>query len=327
MLPKKQLNWGIIGLGNIAHQFVRDLQLVEEANIVCVGSRSLEKASKFAEQYDIPNYCGSYDEVIANREVDVVYIATPHDSHADIGVKAMNSRKHVLCEKPLAVNKDQVIEMVEASRKNNVFLMEALWSKFNPSIKECLHLVKNGAIGDVNYVNADFTFNIEKDANNRMLNMELAGGSLLDMGIYPVFLAYSVFGKPEEMHAIARFHETGADLQTSVVMRFDNGVATVMSGFISQSDMVAKVYGTKGRILIDAPWHETQGYRLIKNGDSRKVELPTAGKGFTYEIIETMNCIYEGYLESQFWSHQHSIDLIEILDEIRLQTGLKYPFE
>jgi len=159
--------------------------------------------------------------------------------------------------------------------------------------------------------------------------MDLAGGSLLDMGVYPVFLAYSVFGKPKEIHSIGNMHQTGADLQTATIMKFDNSIANLMSGFKSQSDMRAKICGTKGSVFIDAIWHEIQGYVLFDNrtNNSKHVSLPTKGKGFTYEIKECIKYINENKIESEKWSHQNSLDLVGITDEIRGQIGLKYPFE
>ncbi len=332
MANHSPLKWGIIGLGKIAHAFVKDLLLVEDVEISAVASRSIEKAKSFANEYNAPKAYGSYTELFQDSEVDVVYIATPHDSHANLSIEALNAGKHVLCEKPLAVNEQQVQAIIDAAKANGVFMMEAFWSRFNPTILAVLEDIKSGKIGEVNYVNVDFTFYREDDVNSRMLNMELAGGSLLDMGVYPCFLAYMTMGIPDEILASARFHETGADLQTSAIFKYKHGFANVMSGFVSQSDMCAKIYGTKGRILIPWIWHEAQGYYRIEGNkgmenDKTFFDLPTKGKGFTYEIEETKKCIQNGQLQSKLWSHQNSLDLIRITDRIRKQTGLKYPFE
>ena len=327
----KTLKWGIVGLGNIAHAFVKDLQLLKGHAVTACASRSESRAELFARYYDIPRSYGSYSELFQDAQVDIVYIATPHDSHAALSIAAMQQKKHVLCEKPLAVNAKQVRSIIKAARANEVFMMEAFWSRFNPSIQAALEHVKSGTIGAVNYLNADFTFFREDPADSRMLSMDLAGGSLLDMGVYPVFLAYMIFGKPKQVLATGRFHPTGVDLQTAALLKYENGIANIMSGFKSQSDMVAKIYGTNGRIFIHPVWHEAQGYTLIQGNDgqfnSQTISLPTKGKGFTYEIMECKKCIAENKMESTAWSHQHSQDLIEIVDEIRAQMGLKYPFE
>ncbi len=327
----KTLNWGIVGLGKIAHSFVQDLQLVDNSQPVAAASRSLDKAKTFSSYYKIPKSYGSYTELFNDPAVDIVYIATPHDSHAELSIEAMRAGKHVLCEKPLAVNSKQVQSILETSRKEGVFMMEALWSKFNPAIKECLRLISTDTIGEVNYLQADFSFNMNHEQeHDRMLNMELAGGSLLDMGIYPVFLAYSVFGKPADILATSRFHRTGADIQTAIIFKYKNGIAQLMSGFASRSDMVAKIYGTAGRIHINPVWHESEGLSIYGNEASsppQQIDLPKKGKGYTYEIEECMRCISEGKIESPHWSHQNSLDLIDILDQVRRQIGLRYPFE
>lgn len=325
------MNWGIIGLGNIAHLFVQDLLLVKEASIGAVASRNQSKANRFAEKYKVAKAYGNYQALLKDPDIDIIYIATPHNSHEQLSIAALEAGKHVLCEKPLAVNQSQVQQMIAVAQEEGRFLMEAFWAKFNPSIKKVLALIDKGVIGAVNYVNADFTFYREDPDDSRMLNMDLAGGSLLDMGVYPLFLAYSIFGNPEQILATGRFHQTGADIQTAAILKFKNGIANMMSGFVSQSDMVAKIYGTKGRIYLHPYWHETQGFTLIEGNDGNtkttKMHYPTKGKGFTYEIEECMQCIQQGKLESPNWTHQNSVDLIGITDEIRRQAGLTYPFE
>jgi predicted dehydrogenase len=254
--------WGIVGLGKIARHFIHDLQLVETAKIGAVASRTLTKAKAFAAEYGVEKAYGSYADLFADPEIDIVYIATPHNSHAEISIQAMKAGKHVLCEKPMGLNQKEVAKIVAIAKKNQVFLMEAFWARFNPSIQSVFELVKNGAIGEVNYVNVDFTYYREDAPDSRMLNMNLGGGSLMDMGVYPCFLAYLILGKPDEILAAARFHETGADIQTSAIFKYKKGMANVMSGFASESDMVAKIYGTKGRIYLNRTWHESESYTI-----------------------------------------------------------------
>jgi len=328
---QKTIQWGIIGLGNIAHLFIQDLQLVERTSVKAVASRSQAKADTFAKKYQVPKAYGDYEAILKDPDVDIIYIATPHTSHETLSIAALQAGKHVLCEKPLAVNQQQVQQMIDVAKKEGQFLMEAFWSKFNPSIKKVLELINEGVLGEVNYVNADFTFYRDDPDDSRMLNMDLAGGSLLDMGVYPLFLAYTVLGIPEQILATGRFHRTGADIQTAAILKYEKGIANIMSGFASQSDMVAKIYGTKGRIYIHSIWHETQGFTLIEGNDgsfkTTTFDYPTKGKGFTYEIEECIQCIQEGKTESPNWTYQNSLDLITITDEVRRQAGLKYPFE
>ena len=331
MLVTKTINWGIIGLGSIANSFAKDLALVPNAHLKGVASRTKKKAKEFAKEHHAEKAYGSYEKLFKDASIDIIYIATPHDSHAALSIAAMKAGKAVLCEKPLAVNAKQVKKMIKTAKKQKVFMMEAFWSKFNPSVKQCIDLAKSGRIGEVNYVNADFCFYKDAPAESRMFNLDLAGGSLLDVGVYPVFLAYSIFGKPEKILATARFHETGADIQTAAILKYKQGIANVFCGFVSESDTVAKIYGTKGRIYIDSRWHEAQSYRIVdgpnSNHNQEIVVKPTRGKGFFYEIQECMQCLQEGKLESEEWSHKNSLELITIVDEIRAQCGLKYPFE
>ncbi|MDF1699252.1 MAG: Gfo/Idh/MocA family oxidoreductase [Saprospiraceae bacterium] len=322
-----KLKWGILGLGKIANKFAKDLAMVENCELVAVASRSLEKANAFGKEYGAKNFHSSYEALFNNSDVDIIYIATPHSSHMLYALQALNHKKHVLCEKPLAINKIQVQQLIDASRANHVFLMEAFWTRFNPTFEAVLQRVQNKEIGEVNYVNADFSFFRDADPASRMLNMELAGGSLLDIGVYPVFLSYMLLGYPEQIVAVANKHETGADIQMSAILKYPKGIANLMSGFRSPSDMIARIYGTGGSIYIDKVWHESEGYKVEVGDQLTAYSLPKKGKGFTYEIEECLQCIKEGRIESEKWSHQDSLNLISICDEIRSQIGVKYPFE
>ncbi len=326
MAKFKKIKWGVIGLGNIAHQFVKDLALVPDAELIAVGSRTTDKALKFANQYNVKNAYGSYDELVADPDVDIVYIATPHDSHVDLTIKSLEQNKHVLCEKPIALNYSQAMQMVKTSKSTKKFFMEAFWTRFNPSLQEVLLKIKNGEIGEVKYINADFAFNIGTP-QGRMIDIKTGGGSLLDMGVYPLFLAYVVLGSPDKVLASANFFESGADKQTSMILQYDNAQAVLHSSFVSPSDMVATISGAEGRIRLNAIWHETQSYAVIKNNHKVEYPFPTIGKGFTYEIKECHQCIRGQKIESNIWSHQNSLDLIKIVDEVRKQTGLEFPLE
>ena len=322
-----KLRWGIIGLGKIAHKFVKDLLLIDTCELVAVASRSIEKAEEFGRTYGASNSYGTYEALFKDENVDIVYIGTPHNSHMTYALEAMQNGKHVLCEKPLAISRNQVEKLVQTARAQNVFLMEAFWTRFNPTMEEVLAKVKGGEIGEVNYINADFCFYRDADPGSRLLNLDLAGGALLDVGVYPIFLAYLILGYPKEVLAAAVKHETGADLQTAAILKYDSGLANVTCGFRSASDMVAKLYGTEGKIFIDKVWHESEGYRLEKDDQVEAFHLPKNGKGFTYEIRECVHCISEGRIESEKWSHQDSLNLISICDEVRRQIGLEYTNE
>lgn len=327
MKNQRKIKWGIIGLGNIAHQFATDLMLVEDAELAAVASRNLEKSEEFAEKYQFSKAYPSYDEIIKDDEIDILYIATPHYSHAALTIKALQHNKHVLCEKPIALDYADAQQMIKASKENNKFFMEAFWTRFNPSFREAFSRIRNGEIGEVKYINADFAFfadNLE-GIGNRKTDMKLGGGSLLDVGVYPLFLCYVVLGIPAEILAISNFHPTGADLQTSMILQYEKAQAILHSSFVSTSNIKATINGTKGRINLNTLWHQAQSYTLNIDELEEEILLPTKGKGFTYEIEECHQCIKANKIESEIWSHQNSLDLIKMVDEVRNKIGLVYP--
>jgi predicted dehydrogenase len=325
-MNKEKIKWGIIGLGNIAHQFAKDLMLVEDADLVGVASRNLEKAQEFAEKYDCKKAYDSYDAIINDTEIDILYIATPHNSHAALSIKALQNNKHVLCEKPLALNYNDALLMIQASKENHKFFMEAFWTRFNPSFREAFAKIKNGEIGEVKYINADFAFCANLDGiGNRNTDLKLGGGALLDIGVYPLFLSYMLLGIPNEILAKSNFHKTGADVQTSMILQYENAQAILHASFVSTSNIKATINGTKGRINLNTLWHEAQSYTLNVANQEVEYPLPTKGKGFTYEIEECHQCIKLNKIESELWSHQNSLELIKMVDEVKNQIGLVYP--
>jgi len=323
----KTLKWGILGLGNIANYFSEDLKLVEGNVIQAAASRSMKKAAAFGRRYQVPNVYDSYTKLMEDERVDIIYIATPHNSHMQYAMEAMSKGKHVLCEKPLAVNQDQVKEMIDCAAENEVFLMEALWSRFNPALNAVVELINDGAIGEIRYINADFSFHTKASEENRLLNPELAGGALLDVGVYPLFLAYLLLGIPDQIVSSSTFHRTGVDVQTSAILNYQESIAQIMGGFLADSDMVAKVYGSKGQLYIDSLWYQSEGFRVETKQSTEAFHFPKKGRGFTYEIEECHKCISSGKLQSDLWSHQDSLQLITLMDEIRRQSGIRYPFE
>ncbi len=328
MTTSKKTKWGIVGCGNIAHKFVSDLVLVNGAELTAVASRSLDKAQAFAKKHGAKTSYGSYDVLFLDATIDIVYIATPHTSHAALSIKAMKHGKHVLCEKPLALNKKEVAAMIETSNRTGRFLMEALWTRFNPCLVEVKKRIDNGEIGQVKYITADFAFKVDKPLDGRVLNLDLGGGALLDIGIYPAFLTYLFLGVPKEILAQAIFHEvTKCDMQTSMVFHYKEAQAILSCSFTSKSDMIARISGTDGQVYLHDTWHLSQGYTLAKGGNEQVIQVPTTGMGFSHEIVECHHCINAKKIESAYWSHQNSLDLISILDTAREKIGLKYPQE
>lgn len=320
----KKIKWGIIGLGGIAHKFASDLLLTENSTLESVASRSFEKAKDFSKKYNSTTFYGSYVELFQNKLVDIVYVATPHNSHEHFTVLALEHGKGVLCEKPFAINKKQVFNMIQTSKKNNAFLMEAMWTRFLPSIQKIKSSIDAGEIGEIKYINADFAFKANPSIQ-RIYDKELGGGSLLDIGIYPVFLVYLLLGIPTSISASALFYETGADSQLSMLFNYKNAQAVLFSSFNSNSKRVAKISGTLGEIIIDAPWNEAGSFSIKKNSEKEIfISLPTTGKGYTHQIIECNNCLQQNRIESDTWSHKSSLELISILDSVREKIKLSY---
>lgn len=325
---ERKIRWGIAGLGNIAHKFAQDIELVPNAVLTAVGSRNSDKAASFGSQYGAEFCYGSYTELFESNEVDVIYIATPHTSHKELSIMAMNAGKHVLCEKPFGINQKDTEAMIEVAEANGVFLMEALWSRFNPSIVRVKEHIDNGDIGPVAYLHADFAFySLDRSEEGRLLNPELGGGTILDIGIYPIFLAYLILGKPDKIQATSNFYKTGVEIQTSMIFSYPNAQAILYSGLNSKSEMKAEVSGSQGNIYLDPRWHETEGYTLELNGNQEHIDLPTPGNGYTFEIEEVNSCIASGQLQSKLWSHRNSLDLMSLMDEVRTLGGIKFPFE
>ena len=324
----KKIRWGIVGPGKIARSFANDFQLVKNAQLAAVASRNKERARSFALEYDIPKIFDNYDKLFKSDEVEVIYIATPHVFHKDLVIRAMENGKHVLCEKPLGVNFCEVEAMIRSAKENKVFLMEALWSRFNPTIRKVKELVVHGKLGNLTYVNADFAFYaLDRPKESRLLNLDLAGGTLLDIGIYPVFLSYLFLGMPDKIKATSNFNADGTEIQTSIIFKYPRAQAILNSSFTHNSRMSAEIAGTKANVTLAPRFHESRGFTIYSDGNQESVELPTKGRGYYYEILEVNDCIRANKLESEIWSHSDSRNLISLLDEIRAITGISFPFE
>ncbi|MFT5144086.1 MAG: putative dehydrogenase [Rhodothermales bacterium] len=322
------LRWGILGLGGIAHKFASDLALVDGAVLAAAASRTQAKADAFCAEHGGKAY-GSYQDLLEDDQIDVVYVATPHDSHAALTIASLEHGHHVLCEKPVAVNRAQAKRMVDASSASGKFFMEALWSRFNPTIAAVIDRTQAGDIGQVRYITADFSIEVTAGPESRLLNPELAGGSLLDMGIYPLFLAYAIMGVPDRITARMIASETGVDGQTGIILEYPKAMAVLYSGFASQSNMEATVTGSLGRFSIEPMWHASDAYRHHVNraSDFERHHHPRKGLGFVHEIEECHRCIRSGETESALWSHRDSLNLIALLDGVRREIGLRYPMD
>ncbi|MEN2487753.1 Gfo/Idh/MocA family oxidoreductase [Flavobacterium sp. B11] len=324
-MENRSVKWGIVGLGNIANQFASDLLLIENAELTAVASRDFAKAEEFGGKFNTLRMYNSYDLLFEDSEVEIVYIATPHNSHVELSIKALENGKHVLCEKPMSLSYKDAQRIIEASKKHNRFFMEAFWTRFIPSVQDVLQKINNGIIGDINYIKADFAFHGSETENKRLFDKELGGGALFDIGVYPLFLSYIVLGKPKEIMAKAIKHKNDIDLQTSMILQYETAQSVLHASIISESDMKAVIAGTKGRIELNAPWFVADGYSLfISEEKEATFTLPTLGKGYSHEIIECQNCILNNEIESKLWSHQNCLDLSVIVEAIKNQIQLTF---
>lgn len=321
------INWGIIGLGKIAHKFAADLALVDNARLHAVASRSLDRSKAFADQYFATYYFGSYEEIINCPDLHVVYIATPHSLHHPNTMMCLRNSIPVLCEKPFAMNLREAREMVNAARDFDVFLMEALWTRFLPTIRKILEINEKGDIGKVISLKADFGFHSVFDPASRLYNPDLGGGSLLDIGIYPVFLALLLFGKPQTIETIAKIGATGVDEDLEIRFQYADGrQAHLHSSIIRKTNTEAFIEGTAGKIHLHPRWHESTYLTLTRPGEvTQDFTFDFKGKGYCLEIEEVMYCLQNNKKESALLPLDFTLAVMETLDRIRKAAGISYP--
>ncbi|UFH56249.1 Gfo/Idh/MocA family protein [Spirosoma sp. KNUC1025] len=318
--------WGILGSGRIAHKFAQDLLTLPDAQLYAVASSDQSRADEFARDYSIPHAFGSYEDLLTLTDLDVVYVATPHVKHHENVMMLLNGGISVLGEKPFAMNSKQVREMVDTARSKKVFLMEALWSRFMPGIQKALELAQSGTIGNVVSVKADFGFKAPFLPDKRLFNKELGGGSLLDIGIYPLFLSYLFLGKPTAIKALAKFGSTGVDEQCGMVLSYADGqLALLDSTLLAKTDCIGLIQGETGQIRIHSRFHETTGVTLQpEEQESTTLMFERQTHGYDYEAQHVMNCLNEGRTESPLWSLDDSLNLMDLLDTVGAEAGIVY---
>lgn len=333
----KQYGWGIIGPGSIATRFMNDLPLCPQARLAGVASRNPEKARSFAQRYGFSNSYGSYQELFRDPAVDIVYIAVPHPLHHDLALEAMRAGKAVLCEKPVALNADQIRSMVTCARENRTFFMEAMWTRFFPVNQRIRQMIDSGKLGAVTLVEVDFGFGSwsnGKVANPqaRLFAPDLAGGSLLDVGVYCVSYATWMKGElPVQIKALDSKVETGVDGMTAALFRYaDGGIAILRSSVVQTTRQTAMIYCEKATVEVPDFWHPSRAVvRYLDNSQPDDViEIPydtNGATGFRFEAEEVMSCLDQGLTESQDMTWQQSIEVMELLDRIRDETGLVIP--
>src|SRR3954469_5961016 len=325
------LRWGIIAPGGIANKLAEAVADFTAGTVVAVGSRDAGRAADFAGRHGIARSYGSYEELVADDEVDVVYVASPHSGHREHAVLAIEAGKHVLVEKALARNSSEVEDIFGAAQRNYVFAMEAMWTRHLPHIAEVRRRITDGAIGEIVTLTADHGQALDLPEDHRLKNPELAGGALLDLGVYPISFTIDVLGPPQEVSAIGRLTETGVDGHVALVLGYGpKTLAQIDTTLWTKTPTTAVICGTEGSIEIDGDFYGPNVARLRKADRDRTVVEEWGGpvdNGFQFQVAEVARCVAEGRQESERMSWASSRAVMAVMDEARRQVGVSYPGE
>lgn len=322
---EKKIRWGILGTGSIARQLTSELKHSQNAVVQAVGSRTLESATNFAKEFTIPDVHGSYEELTKNPEVDIVYIATPHPLHRENALMSLNAGKAVLCEKSFTVNAREAKEIIELAREKKLFLMEAMWTRYLPTIQKVRSWIEEGAIGEVKMLKADLGFKFNRDPEHRLLKKELGGGALLDVGIYTTSFASWLFGtQPNRVESAAYIGNTGVDEWFTALFDYGEGrSATIHNAVQLPLGNQAHIIGTKGRIYLPH-FHDAKTATLMRDNHPEEVYTDSSERGLLHEAEEAMRCLREGLLESPLMPLDETLAIMETMDLMRKQWGLTY---
>jgi len=322
------VRWGVIGPGGIASRFAEAMRVVPDGTIHAVASRSAERAAAYADRFEVPQRYGAYEELVADPQVDVVYVATPHTCHAEHTLLALEAGKHVLCEKPFALNAAQAEQMASAARAKGLFLMEAMWSRFLPAYSRLVDLLRSEAIGEVCLVEADLGLRFPFQSGHRLFDLALGGGAALDLGIYPLQLASLVLGPPDSLSARAVIGASGVDEVVAAVLQHRGGTLSVVKAALSTHlACTARIAGANGVIELPSPMHCPPALLVRTQTGLEEIDCSWQGDGMQFQIGEVHRCLGEGIRESSVMPLQESVELAVTLDLIRAQIGLVYPGE
>ena len=324
----KQFHWGILAPGRIANSFAQGLAVLPGAVCRAVGSRDLGRARDFAGRHGFQKAYGSYEALAADPEVDIIYVATPHPWHEQAVLTCLERGKAVICEKPFAANLKQAQRMVDTARGRGVFLMEGMWTRFLPATRKALELIGSGAIGRVRHVVADFGFRAEVDPDSRLFAGEMAGGALLDVGVYNLSFFSMVYGRqPDRAQSHLTLGATGVDEAASALLNYKGGQSAFAYAAVRVTTrQEAIIYGEEGHIRLPEYWHAQQLILSDRDGE-RALDLPFEASGFQFEAQEVMDCLARGLTESPLMPLQESLDVMRTMDDIRFANNLRYPFE
>ena len=322
----KNYRWGILGAGRIAEKFCSALCFVEGSEVYAIASRDADKAKAYAAKYNARRFYSNYNDLVNDDKVDIIYIATPHVFHYEQAMLCLNNNKAVLCEKPMSMNSRETEEMIAVATRNKVFLMEGMWTACMPFMEKIKGLIQAGAIGDLQYLSADFGFAAPKDLDGRLYNKTLGGGSILDVGVYPLSLATLILGEPSIIKTISKLSVTGIDEYANVVLQYPNEeTAHVISAINFNTPVEAQIIGTKGSIQIKNPWFKATDFSVHINDEAvENFSMPNLCNGFEHEITEVMHCLDNGLLQSNKVPHNLTLSVSKIMDEILRQAGVVY---
>lgn len=322
----KEVRWGIVGPGDIANKFAQAVKNVEGATVTAVASRTFEKGEAFAKKYGIEHVFEGYDKMAESDVIDAVYICTPHRFHYEIAKMYLEKGKHALIEKSMCVKTEQILDLQECAKKKGLFLMEAMWTRFLPALHEVREVIESGEIGEIKGIEADFSFGIPVEVNPKLFDVNLAGGTTLDVGVYALTFASMFLGDDhEKLYAVADVKD-GVDLHTVILIKYPNGaIANVSGGIGVNKPRGAYIYGTKGHIFVPTFFAASE-YYVRTSQEERHVRKPPIAGGFEEEIIEACNCIRNGKTESDIMPVEQSIRICRQMDEVRRQIGVKYAF-
>jgi predicted dehydrogenase len=323
----KKIKWCILGTGKISRIFAEGLKVVENSELYAVGSRSLENAESFAREFNVAKAYSSYEDAASDPDVNVIYIGTPHIHHCDNTLLCLEKGKNVLCEKPFGMNGNEVRKMIAKAKEKNLFLMEALWSRFLPNIIKAKELIDSGEIGKVKFLNSCFSVKSSYGPEHRQFNRKLGGGSLLDIGIYNVFLSLFLLGKPKDFIAMAGIGNNEVDNSCSFTFKYDDDTLAVMySSFMAECSSIAEIHGETGKILLPHMFHCPNDVKIIRsNGEEKTIPFKFNSNGYNFEAEEVVKCLQTGKTQSDLMSWNDSLDLIDMLDSIRKRCGIFYP--
>lgn len=323
------INIGVIGAGFIANTFCNAVNKSEfDAKLYAIGSRSLERATDYQKTYGFEKAYGSYKELYNDPNINLIYIATPHGLHYEQMMEILDYDKHILCEKSFTLNAQQASTVFQKAREKNVFIMEAVWTRFLPTIQAVQREIKNQVIGDIIKVEADFCFKADKNSDHRLFNPSLGGGALLDVGIYPITFANLFMGIPESITSTVKKHNTGVDLTEEIHFSYPKGEAILHASLGEDRPLKGIIYGTKGHIVVDNFFYTEHATIYDNHGTVLKeIEFPHKVNGFEYEIEETLSCIKNGVLESKVMPYQETLSILKQMDQIRKSWNFYYPKE